>query len=436
MVSSLKDASGRIEKTLTGSRFRYNTFLLVRANVVTQALLLLATPILTRLFSPDEFGAAGLFLVGAALFGACASFRFEWSIPSAHGDKDAQSLAALSIALSAVVALLLFCAFLIIDQGVLFGFVGMQPIPFSLLLPPLAFATSVVAILSAVYVRMRSLEKVSHSKYIQSGTLLAGNLATGLLGLGAFGLILSYTLAVCAGAVSLLYKVPFQLALGPKALRRLAAVARRYAAQASASTAVSLVNFTFANCMPLLLLWGYSVREVGFYFVAMRLAGAPAALISSGISSSFWGEAANLAKRDPLGLRRMYLKVVRGLFLMSLPVAAGCLAAPFFLPVLLGADDWGEIGLMVVACLPQIVATLVFSSTNHLIVYDRQVFQLISDLLSIAGSLAALWIAKSLDWPFWAAVLAISSVILCSYLLRFFLHLKANDEAVRAHVQL
>ena len=172
----MKTASTFFDR-LTGSPFRRNMFVLVRANVATQTLLLLATPILTRLFSPEDFGIAGLFVISAALFGAVASWRFEWSIPSAVTREDAADLMMLSLLLVCASALFLQILLTVPDQKALFGLVGMEPIPFAPLAPPLALATSTMAILSSSYVRARSMEKVSHAKYVQSGIQLVANLA-------------------------------------------------------------------------------------------------------------------------------------------------------------------------------------------------------------------------------------------------------------------
>ena len=406
-----------------GSRFGRNTFLLVRANIITQGLLLAATPILTRFFGPEDFGIAGLLLVWAALFSAVASFRFEWSIPSARTDEDAEALAALSLLLVSGLAVALLLVLTVPDQRALFGLFGMDPIALSPLVPALGFAGSTGLVLSSVYVRLGDMGRVSLSRYVQSITQLVVSLLSGFAGLGALGLALGYTLSAAVGAITLLLGLPMRLAAVLRRSGALIASAKRYFRQASLSTAVSVVNFFFGNALPLLLLVGYSAREVGFYFVAVRLASAPTALISSGISSSFWSEAAALAKTDPLKLRAFYLKTVRRLVLFSIPVVLGCLAAPLFLPFILGAHEWGEIGIVVAACIPQIVGVLIFSSTNHLIVYDRQGYQLFSDLLSIASSVAVLWFAVALKLPFWGAIFIISNVVLLAYLVGFALHL-------------
>lgn len=428
---SMKTVAAFVAHLTTRSRFQRNVLHLLSANVIAQACLLLATPILTRLFSPHEFGVTSIFIIWSGLFSAMASWRFEWSIPSARSEEEARILTALSLLLAATVTLLLQLVFAAVDQERLFRLIGMRPIPFAALLPLFVFTSSMIAVLSAAYVRAGTMADVARSKYVYSGTQLVIWLLMGFVGMDALGLILGYALAATAGALIMLRNFPFQIRPRLANIAELIHVGRFYSSEASISTAVSLVQFAFAQCLPLLLLFGYSVHEVGIYFVAMRLAGGPIGLLTGGLSSSFWGEAAALAPADPARLRRLFLNMTTKLALLFIPIGIGCLVAPFFLPALLGAKEWSEVGIVLAACIPQVAGMFIFSSTNHLIVYGRLSYQLISDLLSIAGSVVVLLLAKAWELPFVAAVFGISCVVLIAYLLRFALHLKANGEAVR-----
>ena len=72
-----------------------------------QLSLLLATPILTRLYSPETFGLAASFISIVGLLSVVAGLRFEQAIPIPDSDEEARSLAQLSIALVAVTALVI-----------------------------------------------------------------------------------------------------------------------------------------------------------------------------------------------------------------------------------------------------------------------------------------------------------------------------------------
>ena len=75
-----------------GSRFRRNIVKVVRANVLAQALPLLAAPLLTRLYAPADFGALALFASALSLALAFATLRLEWSLPNARSASAAAAL--------------------------------------------------------------------------------------------------------------------------------------------------------------------------------------------------------------------------------------------------------------------------------------------------------------------------------------------------------
>ncbi len=373
---------------------------------------------------------AGIFIAYGGLVCAFASLRFEWSIPSARDEDEVRSLVTMSFLSSIFVSTALFVLLMVPDRVRPFAFIYSKPIPFAPLIPFFVFCTSATAILTAVHVRSRNMSPVSRSRYWQSGVLLAGNLTSGVANFNALGLILSNILASTISAISLFEKAQISELFG-KVSR---STAKAYLSEASASTTVSVVNTTFTSCLPLLLALRYSAQEIGIYFVAMRLINSPAALLSGGISSSFWGEAAELAKSDPTKLRKLYLKTIKTLALFSLPLFSAALAATIVLPHILGKRDWADVGVIAAACMPQVAAGFIFSSTNHLIVYGRQGYQVFSDLIAICASMLAFYFATTMDASFPMTILVMSAASILGYTIRFLLHLKANTEAINVRI--
>ncbi len=73
------------------------TFTLLVGGVMAQALPLLLGPLLTRLFSPAEFGLFHLFAAVAANAAVVACARFEFALPLAADEPEAQALRALCL---------------------------------------------------------------------------------------------------------------------------------------------------------------------------------------------------------------------------------------------------------------------------------------------------------------------------------------------------
>ena len=77
--------------TNNGSRFRRNFLKIAKANIFAQLLSIIFLPILTRLYTPDEYGVLALFTSLLGFIAAFATFRLDWSIPNASSKNQAKA---------------------------------------------------------------------------------------------------------------------------------------------------------------------------------------------------------------------------------------------------------------------------------------------------------------------------------------------------------
>ncbi|MEO1020499.1 MAG: lipopolysaccharide biosynthesis protein, partial [Pseudomonadota bacterium] len=68
--------------------------ILASGTVLGQALVILSSPLLTRLFTPAEFGVFAVFAGLAGIAGGLAGLRYEFAIPVMEADADAAALTA------------------------------------------------------------------------------------------------------------------------------------------------------------------------------------------------------------------------------------------------------------------------------------------------------------------------------------------------------
>ena len=76
-------------KKLLKSEFSRNVMTLLTGSVIAQFIPLLLTPILSRLFSPEEFGLFAFYISIITLFSAIATGRYELAILLPKDDKKA-----------------------------------------------------------------------------------------------------------------------------------------------------------------------------------------------------------------------------------------------------------------------------------------------------------------------------------------------------------
>ena len=82
----------RCPPSVKGSRFARNVTRLASANLLAQSLLLASAPLLTRIYTPADFGALGVFMAITSIGLAFGTARFEWSMPNPRSATQAGAL--------------------------------------------------------------------------------------------------------------------------------------------------------------------------------------------------------------------------------------------------------------------------------------------------------------------------------------------------------
>ena len=92
---------------LSGSEFSRNVLILMTGTTVAQSIPILISPILTRLYSPEDFGLFALFLGIVSILGSIANGRYEIAIMLPKKDEDAINISVLSFLISFVFSIVL-----------------------------------------------------------------------------------------------------------------------------------------------------------------------------------------------------------------------------------------------------------------------------------------------------------------------------------------
>ena len=102
---------------LPKGRLRRAVALLVTGAAFGQLLVLVASPLLTRLYTPDDFGVLGVFSALLGIFGIAVSLCYELAIPLAEDDARMVNLLALSLVLALLVSSLFRCGRLAVGRA-------------------------------------------------------------------------------------------------------------------------------------------------------------------------------------------------------------------------------------------------------------------------------------------------------------------------------
>lgn len=416
-----------------GSRFSRNLVLVARANVIAQAIPLLAAPILTRLYSPADFGVLAVFTALVALLVSFSTARAEWSVPNAHGPRQAASLIMLgSFMLAAVTTTTVFISGPALSAlGGKWGGAALLE-PYAALLPLALVMAGLSQLLHGWHVRSGDLKVASTVKVKKSIGSTVATIAFGLAGFGTRGILLGMVIGATFG-VSTLYRRAIGLAREIKHVRLLTLrrTMRVYRSELLNSSLASVANAFSLAAIPLLLTHFYPPGDVGHYALMQRIAIGPVSFISSAIAQSFWAEAADRLRQDPSDLYRLYRHATRRLLLLAIPFGVLLSAGPWYVSTILGPGDWDNAGWILAALAPVVVAQLIVSPLSHLIVHRLQHTQLAWDLARLSSLVLTVALASALGATISACVLALSVVGALFYVALFFINVHAYPKELR-----
>lgn len=383
-------------------------------SAVGQGIAILAAPILSRLYTPADFG---VFVVVSSIglaVGTVASLRYEMAIPLPEQDADARDLVLLST-LSALITcgVLGLVAWLL--RGAIVPLVGGGLTAIGLVL---AFGIAVLVafyrLLSQWTLRRQQYALTARRNVLQSVLTVVVQLGAGLAS-WAPGLSVGLASGQAAGALSLLKGSRLRRFPGPRRLRHNAARFRRFPLLLAPAGVLNVAGLY----VPLILLASlYGPHVAGFVGLTQRVLGLPMTLLGQSVAQVFLSELAQRKRDSLVDGDRIFWRATKRLLLVASVIACMLLAAgPFLFEVVFGAQ-WRTAGVMSQALGLALAGQLVASSLSHtLIVYERTRAQFLWDAFRFVATAGSVVTASALGLGPVACVWLFSLATLGSYII-------------------
>lgn len=406
----------RIRALVPRGRFARRLAMLSSSFAAGQVLIVASMPILTRLNSPEDFGAYAVFTSLVGILGNVVCLRFEYGVPVGRNEKESARLMQLSI-LCCVGFSALTVPAVYLGGGWLARVSDIPELAQLLWLLPLSViglgssqALSFWSVLRGTF-RLNALSRVG-----QSLAQALFQVGFGLAGIGATGLILGYGLAYFVRLVHFgVLLSPHDRALLTRAPRGLWRTARRNWQYPAYSAPAALMEASSQLLPPLILAVLFGPAVAGWYGLGQRLLGLPVRLLAQAASQVYMAEAT--ARRET-GVLRLMLKATAAFLGIGLAFMLPLLLfGPQLFAVLFG-EDWRFAGEITRVLVPQYLARFVVTPVAQtLTIYGRQSRHLLSSGLDACSSLVIVLIAAWAGLSPLPTVLALSiGSTLCSLL--------------------
>lgn len=402
------------------SRLLRSVALLAGAAVLGQALSMLTSPLLTRLYSPADFGALAVFNALLSILAVGVTLRYELAVPLARSHLRAANLMALATLLALAMSAAAALAVAGLDDRLLAWLAAPALRPYLWLLAPSLLAAGLWQVLEAWATRARAFAPLARARLAQQVAQVLLPLL--LASQGTLGLLLGRAAGQLGGGRLLLHRFwrqerPFARSITAAGLWAAAWRFRRFPLLATASGLLS----TAGTQAPALLLAGlYGPQAAGWFALGQRVIGAGMTFLGQAVGQVYASESARLAGSNPAALERLFRCTALRLFLVGLlPLVCLGWQGPRLFTLVFGAP-WREAGRYAQLLAPAFLAQLVVAPLSYTLdVLELQDLELSWNLIRLIVAAGACLLPAAWDLPAATAVACYSLGSALCYLLLY-----------------
>lgn len=395
---------------------------LLTGTAAAQLIPIALTPVLTRLFSPADFGQFGIFFSLAMLTGVTATLRYSYALLLPESDQKALRLGWLCIGIAAAISLALVI--------VVVPFAGhwerlLKQTSYTVplyLLPVSTFLAGAQATLYTLANRRRAFRSMAISKVVQAaGAVLISILLAVFLDLTSLGLIMGYVAGQVLGILSLSGTLKEFGIINRDSDVTISSVAKRYRGFALLSLPADFINM-LTNQLPVFFISYYFTEAIiGQYNLTFRVIMGPLSILGVAILDVFKERAAR-DYNETGSCRPIFLKTARILAFVGVPLLLILYPlAPGLFAIIFG-PEWREAGEYVQVLIPLFAAKFVISPLSYVIyIAERQAWDLVWQIALLVVVAASFFIGGSRG-NFQLALAFFTWVYSAMYVLYFYLN--------------
>ena len=409
-----------IKSILPKGGFARAVALLAGGAALGQAITVLVSPVLTRIYSPEDFGVFGVYASILGIVVVVASLRYEYAILLPDDDETAANIMALCIVI--MLGTVSISWFIIQCFGDFI--VSWARVPglgrYLWLIPLGMLGAGTYQILNYWAVRKRNFARIGRTRLFRGVARAVLQVGLGYLITGPLGLLLGQFAGESAGSASLgsaAWKRD-STAIRAISLKGMLDAAVRYRRFPIFSGSSALIDSLGLNTPQILFAAFYGAGVAGWFALGQRVIAAPLNIVVDSVAQVYFGQAARLPKDDPLSMKRFFWKLSSRMALAgALPVAAICALAPLGFVVIFG-PGWETAGRYV-----QILGVMfairfaVIPLQHTLNILERQDIILAWDGARLIMVVGAILIVNALGFSDIAAIAAYSLSMSAAYIL-------------------
>lgn len=362
-----------MKRLIGSSEFSKNVLTLVSGTGLAQLITLAASPVLSRLFLPEEFAPYTLFVAIIGIVSVIAAGRFELAILLPKKEVDAKNLIALAIIISFITSVFTLFGILIYDFWLYQYWPSGKFNAWFYLLAPTIFIMGVYKTMNYWSTRNKTFKINALGRVLMSFIIALLSIIFGLFDFVP-GLIIAYFFGNLIGLIGLsgdLIKEKFRFFTGVNK-SKIRSVFVEHSDFAKVNVPHALVDNFQEYGIIFFIAYFFSEALVGLYGFSFRILKAPLALIGSALYQVFYQKVTD--QQYPANeVKRMVKEVYRKTFIIGIvPFVVIFLFAPNIFAFVFG-EAWREAGVIAQLLTPWLLLNFMVSPVSCIpLLYKRQ----------------------------------------------------------------
>lgn len=358
-----------------------NIVILTGGTALAQIFGILASPILSRIFSTYEFGIFGSIMATVSIASTVSILKYDMAIVVEDDDKSAFALVSLCFTILFAMSLLLGLGIYLANE--FFDIATLKDLESSYLIwiIPIVFTTGVGNILNSLLNRDEQYKDLAKVQIIRRVGIVSIQIILGLIGIKVLGLILGNFIGVLITLCYIFYLYRSKFNSINRSKNDLISIAKKYKNFPIYVTPQTLINAAILHVPVLVLGAYYGLVTVGAYFFTLKIVQMPMGFLGQAVRRVFYREASvlyNGAKK----VDKLFFKTTLSLVLVIfIPVLILIFFGPQLFVFFFG-EEWKLAGEFVKWMILWYGAIFIMSPSRALfLVFNKQRLILILDSL-------------------------------------------------------
>lgn len=419
-------------RKIFSNKFFKNVALIAGGTAFAQILNILLSPVITRLYSPEEYGVLTTYTAILGIL-ALAALKYEMAIPLAKDDKQSINVLVMSLfVLISYVTIIFFILLLFGDP--IFDIFNFDTINTYWYLVPLGvFLSGLYIVLKNWAFRIKDFKSISKTTMNQSLFSNLMKVGFGFWGIGEIGLILgtivgqSFGIRVLSKPLFLKFKTLSNYISTNKVIESL----KRYK-NFPIYNAPNKLLISIGNQLPIIFLATfYGTRVVGFYGLAYTIVRLPMNLIGNSVGDVFFSEAAKIGKENPSTLKKLSIELIKKLIVVGLiPLFTLIFFGPFLFSFVFG-ENWYNAGVYSRIISIMLFFSLIFTPVSRVYeVFEKQKEKLLIDLVRITLIIIVFTIGWQFQISSYLTILLYSIIMSLIYCVTYIFAIRILNSAI------